>query len=226
MAAQTIFSAKSLSKTYHDDGTPVEVLRGIDMEVSAGESVGVSGPSGAGKSTLLHIMGFMDSDFGGDLFFDGRDVRSMSERQKSDVLKLRVGFLFQFHYLIPELSVYENVALPLRLLGEEDGARVSSTLESLGIGDKSRSYPHELSGGQKQRAALARALVKNPRILFCDEPTGNLDTASGESVKKLLADKQAELGFTLFLVTHNKSLCEIAHRRIEMLDGRLVRADS
>ncbi|MDI6756483.1 MAG: ABC transporter ATP-binding protein [Endomicrobiia bacterium] len=221
MTPQIIYRTKSLAKTYNDDGAPVDVLRGIDIEVAAGESVGVAGPSGAGKSTLVHILGFMDPEFSGDVFFDGKSVRSMSETEKSDILKKRVGFLFQFHYLIPELSVAENVALPLRILGLPDSGAVGSTMESLGIGDKFNAYPHELSGGQKQRVALARALVKKPRILFCDEPTGNLDTSSGEAVKRLLAEKQEEFGFTLFLVTHNESLFGITRKRFEMLDGRL-----
>lgn len=224
MSAQIIYQTKSLTKTYDDDGAPVDVLRGIDIEVAAGESVGVAGPSGAGKSTLVHILGFMDPEFSGDVFFDGKNVRSMSASEKSDILKKRVGFLFQFHYLIPELSVSENVRLPLRLLGtapDDSSCAVRSALESLGIGDKQKAYPHELSGGQKQRVALARALVKKPRILFCDEPTGNLDTSSGEAVKRLLAEKQEELGFTLFLVTHNESLFGITRKRFEMLDGRL-----
>lgn len=219
---EKLYEIKNLSKTYYDDGVPVTVLRGVELEISKGDSIGIMGPSGAGKSTLLHILGLMDSAYGGEIRYKGTSLSEISDREKSDILRRDIGFLFQFHYLISELSVFENVALPLRLLGTFDEKKIDETMRSLDIYNKKRSYPHELSGGEKQRVALARALVKEPEVLFCDEPTGNLDTPNGEVVKNLLRERHAEKNFTLFIVTHNPELCSIADKKIHMVDGRIV----
>lgn len=216
-----LYEIKNLSKTYYDDGVPVSVLKGVDMTIESGESVAIMGPSGAGKSTLLHIIGLIDSEYDGELLLFGSDVAKLSSSERSLLLREKVGFLFQFHYLISELTVFENVALPLRLLNRFNPQKVKDTLYSLGIQTKDNLYPHELSGGEKQRVALARALVKDPAILFCDEPTGNLDSENGRIVKELLSERQKKDKFTLVIVTHNAELASMTDRIINLIDGRV-----
>ena len=228
MTEKIIYSARGIKKTYLDeDGrTLIDVLCGVDLEIHGGEVVGIMGPSGSGKSTFLHILGFMDGNFGGDLFFDGKNSRAMSAGEKNFLLRNRIGFLFQHHHLLNELNLLENISLPLRVKGEISSGHYEESLqpliETLGLRGKERRYPHELSGGEKQKAALARAVVKNPEVVFCDEPTGNLDHSSAESVKKLLGDLHARLGFTLVIVTHNRGLLDgLADRFYEMSDGKI-----
>ncbi len=217
-----LFEINNLSKTYYDDGMPITVLRGITMDIARGEFIGIMGPSGAGKSTFLHILGLMDAVFDGNIKFEGLDITKLDDSEKSGILRKKIGFLFQFHYLINELNVFENVALPLRLIGDYRAGKIDALLDSLGVVEKKNFYPHELSGGERQRVSLARALIKEPEVLFCDEPTGNLDTANGDIVKNLLHQKFREKKFTMLLVTHNPELCEMADKTIHMLDGRIT----
>ncbi len=225
MGQKVKYSLHSVKKSYLDeDGKSfINVLRGVELEISEGEIVGIVGPSGSGKSTLLHILGFMDRDFIGDLYFDDKNFHTMSETERNHILRTRIGFLFQYHFLLNELNIWENITLPLRIGGlKTDHKEIMTLLESLGLAGKEKYYPYELSGGEKQKAALARALVKHPEVMFCDEPTGNLDSASSESIKGLLESLHNERQFTLVIVTHNYGLLKgLADKTYQMKDGKL-----
>ena len=215
---------ENIHKSYFSGPQQVDVLKGVNLEVLNGEVAVIMGPSGVGKSTLLHIVGMLDRSDKGRLWIRGRDV---SELDKVGMARLRnatIGFVFQFHHLLPEFSALENVLIPSLIRdsknADEDYAR--ELLERVGLKERVLHKPRELSGGERQRVAVARALINKPQIVLADEPTGNLDKQSGESLYHLLLELNRELGQTLLIVTHNEHMADNAHRLILMDDGHIA----
>ena len=205
----------------------VHALRHIDLAVDEGEYLAIMGPSGSGKSTLLHILGLLDRPDSGRYWLGGIDTLSLSEEQRADARRWLIGFVFQTFHLIPRLSAYENVELPMLLAGvrpAERRERVQRILRDLGLSDRARHRPDQLSGGQRQRVAIARATVMAPRLLLADEPTGNLDKAAGDEVMHTL-ERLNRGGLTLLVVTHDPDIGDRARRRIRMRDGAIVADD-
>ncbi|MFA5362623.1 MAG: ABC transporter ATP-binding protein [Candidatus Omnitrophota bacterium] len=219
--------ASGLRKTYQNGAAAVEVLRGIDLGVKKEEFLVIQGPSGAGKSTLLHILGGLDEPDGGTVFFEDTDIQSFKENERALFRNRKVGFVFQFYHLLPELSALENVLLPmvLRSWWERPKAesRARSLLERLGLGKRTGHMPNQLSGGEQQRAAIARALINGPRLLLCDEPTGNLDSVNGKNILSLLKQLNKEEKTTMVMVTHDKDITGVADRVVHLRDGVVVR---
>ena len=220
-----LIHAEGLEKTYRLGQVDVQALRGVDVEVGAGEYIAITGPSGSGKSTLMHILGCLDTPTSGTYRLDGEDVSTLSGKRLAHVRNRKVGFVFQTFNLMPRLSVEENVALPLKYRGgvarAERRARALTLLERLGLGHRIGHRPDELSGGERQRVAIARALVGAPAILMADEPTGNLDSTAGNEVMKTFAELHGS-GHTIVLVTHDPGVAARAGRVIQMSDGRVV----
>jgi lipoprotein-releasing system ATP-binding protein len=213
---------RQLRKAYDHGGQKLEVLRGIDLMVGAGEMVAVVGSSGAGKSTLLHVLGTLDQPTSGAVYYDGVEVTRMAPAALADFRNRTIGFVFQFHHLLPEFTAVENCAMPALIagLGRADAvARSRKLLERVGLGHRMTHRPGELSGGEQQRVALARALVMEPRVLLADEPTGNLDTHTGEEMHKLVVELNRDFGMTLVVVTHNPDFAARLPRRVRMVDG-------
>ena len=210
-------------KRYRRGGEDVVALGGVDLAVEPGELVALVGPSGSGKSTLLQIAGGLDLPDAGRVVVDGRDLAELSMAERARARRRQIGFVFQFFHLLPTLSVAENVELPLLLDRRRNrGARVRGLLERVGIDHRAGHLPAELSGGEMQRAAIARALVGEPELLLADEPTGNLDSATGADVLELLAGVVDEAGTTLVMVTHDEAAAARADRVLHLRDGRLV----
>lgn len=214
---------KGISKEFDTDEITTTALRGVDLIIRSGDYVSISGPSGCGKSTLLSILGLLDMPTSGEYFIDGTRVSEISLDQAARIRNQKIGFVFQSFNLIDELSVFENVALPLRYskdkVSEEDiHANVSAVLEKVGIGHRIKHYPNQLSGGQQQRVAIARALVSNPAILLVDEPTGNLDSKSGDKVFDIL-DLLNQEGVTICMVTHDPRYANRAKTHLQLFDG-------
>lgn len=213
-----------LVKIFRTDEIETTALNKVGLEVKKGEFVAVMGPSGCGKSTLLNIIGLLDNPTSGELWFDGIEVSGFKERQRTELRKSNIGFVFQSFNLIDELTVYENVELPLLYLkvsAKERKEKVDAVLERMKIGHRRKHFPQQLSGGQQQRVAIARAVVANPKLILADEPTGNLDSANGEEVMKLLTELNKE-GTTIVMVTHSPSDAEYAHRIVQLFDGHIV----
>jgi putative ABC transport system ATP-binding protein len=220
-----LIHARGLAKTYRLGQVDVAALRGVDVDVGAGEFVAITGPSGSGKSTLMHILGCLDTPTSGTYRLDGEDVSGLSGKRLAQVRNRKVGFVFQTFNLMPRLTVEENVALPLKYRGGvprgERRARALRILERLGLAPRVGHRPDELSGGERQRVAIARALVGEPAILMADEPTGNLDSQSGAEVLQTFAELHGA-GHTIVLVTHDPTVAARAERVIQMSDGRVV----
>ena len=220
-----LIQARALTKTYRLGQVDVAALRGVDVDVGAGEFIAITGPSGSGKSTLMHILGCLDTPTSGSYRLDGEDVSGLSGKRLAQVRNRKVGFVFQTFNLMPRLTVEENVALPLKYRGgvprSERRARALRLLERLGLAPRVGHRPDELSGGERQRVAIARALVGEPAILMADEPTGNLDSQSGAEVLRTFAELHAA-GHTIVLVTHDPTVAARAERVIQMSDGRVV----
>jgi len=222
----------SVSKTYlaprldrKGNGETVHALRSVSFEVARGELVVVMGPSGCGKSTLLHITGGLDTPSSGEVWVGERPIHRMNERNLSLFRRTDVGVVFQFFNLLPQLTTLENVCLPLRLLGifpTESRERASAMLEQVGLRDKADRLPAELSGGEQQRVAIVRALVHRPRIVLADEPTGNLDSTTSNTVLEVLRDLQREHQTAVLLVTHSAEVARVAHRIVNMRDGQIL----
>ncbi len=216
---------KQLTKVYRTTEVETTALRAIDLKVAVGEFVAVMGPSGCGKSTLLNIIGMIDAPTGGEYWFGDRNIAGWSESQLSDLRKNSVGFVFQSFNLVDELNVFENVEIALLyhrdVSTRERKARVHGALERMNIAHRARHRPQQLSGGQQQRAAIARAVVARPKLILADEPTGNLDSTTGEEVMQLLTELNTE-GTTILMVTHSHSHAEYAHRIVNLLDGAIV----
>jgi ABC-type lipoprotein export system ATPase subunit len=217
---------RRVSKTYQNGGQPVDVLREISLALEPGSVTALLGRSGCGKTTLLNLAGAMDFPSAGEVLIDGRATSSLSESELTALRRRRVGFVFQFFQLLPTLSVLENVELPLLLAGASrasDAAR--DRLGWVGLEDKAASMPYQLSGGQMQRVAIARALVHSPDLLLADEPTGNLDTASGDQVLTLLRESAVRFGATVLLATHSAEAAAIAGLRVHLRDGQIESID-
>lgn len=203
---------------------PARILSGIDLTVADGEFLALTGRSGSGKSTLLYLLSSLDRASQGAVEADGRDYARMSADELSEFRNRRVGFVFQFHYLVSELDALDNALLPARKAGLEAALRphAASLLERFGLGGKERRLPRELSGGEQQRLAIARSLVMKPKYLFADEPTGSLDTANGDLVMDLIRESNRTLGTTVVMVTHDPDFAALAGRRVALADGRLA----
>jgi putative ABC transport system ATP-binding protein len=217
--------SESLTQVYLSGGQELTVLRDVSFEIPAGEFLAIVGPSGSGKSTLLGLLAGLDRPRSGRVILDGQDLSALTEDGRARLRGEKVGFVFQSFHLIPTLTARENVQVPLELRGEEARVRADELLDRVGLAARAHHYPAQLSGGEQQRVALARAFSNRPRILFADEPTGNLDAATGQSVIELMDRLNRELGTTLVLVTHDTDLAGRARRMIRLMDGRVV-ADS
>jgi putative ABC transport system ATP-binding protein len=217
-----------VTRTYHLDGVDVEALRGVSLRIAVGEFVAIIGPSGSGKSTLMHLLGCLDRPTTGLLRFGGRDVADLSESELAQLRNEQIGFVFQAFHLLPRTSAVDNVAMPLVYRGvgrAERRRRATAALESVGLGHRLHHRPTQLSGGEQQRVAIARALVGQPRLLLADEPTGNLDTASGQEVMDLLTGLNADRDMAVVLVTHEPDVAARARRQVRVRDG-LIESDS
>jgi putative ABC transport system ATP-binding protein len=215
---------EQLVKVFRTDEVETTALNQVNFAVTAGEFVAIMGPSGCGKSTLLNIIGLLDNPSDGKYYFDGIEVSKFREKQRTSLRKGNIGFVFQSFNLIDELTVYENIELPLLYLKMSSGDRknlVTKVMERLNISHRRKHFPQQLSGGQQQRVAIARAVVANPKLILADEPTGNLDSANGAEVMKLLSELNNE-GTTIVMVTHSSHDSEFAHRIINLFDGRVV----
>jgi len=213
---------QSLTQTYLSGGRPLTVLNDITFALERGGFLAIVGPSGSGKTTLLGLLAGLDRPAAGRIELDGNDLGSLTEDQRARLRSEKVGFVFQSFQLIPTLTARENVQVPLELRGEPALARAQQLLERVGLGDRADHYPAQLSGGEQQRVALARAFSIKPQILFADEPTGNLDAATGATIITLMEELNRELGTTLVLVTHDHDLAARARRTIRLFDGRIV----
>lgn len=217
-----ILKGKQLAKSYGD----LKVLKGIDIEIKKGEIVSIVGASGAGKSTLLHILGTLDNADAGELFVKSENITSLNNNQIARFRNLNIGFVFQFHNLLPEFTAMENICIP-GFISKQDPKKVEAKaeqlLELLGISDRKNNKPSELSGGEQQRASVARALINDPEIVFADEPSGNLDSKNANDLHELFFKLRKELNQTFVIVTHNEHLAQMADRILEIKDGLIVK---
>ncbi len=219
-----MINTKNLIKVFRTDEVETTALNNVNLEINTGEFVAIMGPSGCGKSTLLNIIGLLDNPSEGELHFNGFQVENYTERQRTNLRKENIGFVFQSFNLIDELTVFENVELPLlymKVSGSERKRRVNEALERMNIAHRAKHFPQQLSGGQQQRVAIARAVISNPKLILADEPTGNLDSANGEEVMNLLTQLNEE-GTTIVMVTHSPSDADRSHRIIQLFDGHVV----
>jgi lipoprotein-releasing system ATP-binding protein len=219
-----LLEVRELRKSFQRDVSRVDVLNGINLTIQEGDTIALVGASGAGKSTLLHIMGTLDKPTSGNVFFRGKDVFRLTESSLATFRNRSIGFVFQFHHLLPEFTALENVMMPALISGvakEEARKSACSFLEDVGLGHRLQHKPGELSGGEQQRVAIARALVLSPAMLLADEPTGNLDTKTSEEVHELLAAIQRKTGLSLIIVTHNERLAARMGKTIRLVDGRI-----
>lgn len=218
-----ILRAHNVSKTYCTG--PTKCVRAVDkvsLEIKRTESICVVGPSGAGKSTLLQLLGGLDFPTTGHVMLDGIDIYKLSDKERAKIRNRRVGFVFQFYHLLPEFSALENVMLPAMIGGREAKEKARGILKSVGLGDRASHRPGELSGGESQRVAIARALINDPEVLLCDEPTGNLDSKTSESIYQLLFDIKSKSRAALVIVTHDESLSKRTDSTIRLKDGHII----
>lgn len=229
-----ILRASGVSKTFRMGESDIQILRGVDLSVRAGEFVAIEGRSGSGKSTLLHCLGALDEIDAGSIFFEDRDIAKLGGAEKSHLRNTRFGFVFQFYHLLPELNVLENALLSAmielswfgyRARKAELRQRGVEVLEQLGMGHRLKHRPAQLSGGERQRVALARALMHKPRVLFADEPTGNLDAETGRQIMSVLEKLHRENGQTIVMVTHDRTIARQADRALVLREGKLQAAD-
>lgn len=218
-----ILETKDLCKYYGSSDNLVKAVDHIDLQIRQREFVSIVGKSGSGKSTLLHMLGALDNPTSGKVFLDGEDISSFKEDALSKIRRCKIGFIFQSYNLIPSLNVWENIVLPLGLDGKPlDESFINDIIETLGLSEKVRNLPNTLSGGQQQRCAIARAIAAKPSIILADEPTGNLDTKTGDEVMALLKTSAKKYGQTLVVITHNEEIAQMADRTITLADGRIV----
>lgn len=213
---------KNLIKNYTlPKSAEVKVLKGVNLLINSGEKVALMGPSGAGKSTLIHILGLMDKPTSGEVLIDDTDITSFTQNKLAKMRNENIGFMFQFHYLLADFSVMENILMPVWNKRKEKKEYALNMLKTMGLTDRADHMPNELSGGEQQRVALARALINNPKILFADEPTGNLDRQTGKLIENLMFDMCSKLKTTLLVVTHSQELANLADRQINIVDGKI-----
>ncbi|MBI3785568.1 MAG: ABC transporter ATP-binding protein [Deltaproteobacteria bacterium] len=221
--SDVLIQAKRLSKHY-GDGKRIDVLVDLDVDIQTGEAVAIIGQSGVGKSTLLHILGTLDQPNSGTIVFGGTDIFALNEREQASFRNHEIGFIFQFHHLLPDFSALENVMMPALIQGKdrrEAEPMAQGLLERVGLADRLEHRPGQLSGGEQQRVAIARAIVLSPRAILADEPTGNLDPVTGAGVHQLLMELNRERRMTLVVVTHNTQLSQLAHRTLKLEGGKL-----
>jgi lipoprotein-releasing system ATP-binding protein len=226
-STETVLLARGIRKSYPSPTGPLEVLRGVDLELTRGMLLAITGASGSGKTTLLNILGALDHATGGSLVLSGTEVSGLGERERCQLRAERVGFVFQFHHLLPEFTVEENVMMPLLLAGRnatDARARARRMLEAAGLRERWLHRPAEISGGEAQRVAVARALATGPELVLADEPTGNLDTGTASELHELMSSLAREEHRTLVVVTHNDRLAASADRVLRLEAGRLVPA--
>jgi len=224
--ASMILSARNIHKEYQQGSSALHILKGVDVDVREGDVVAIVGPSGAGKSTLLHILGGLDKPNNGEVVLNEKSVYALNDNERSRMRNTEIGFVFQFYHLLPEFTALENVILPAIIL---NGVNRSGKLEErgmellgrVGLKDRAIHRPHELSGGEQQRVAIARALINKPKIVFCDEPTGNLDSNNGDAIIGLLLELNASEQQTLVIVTHDEKIAKCSHKIIRIKDGKL-----
>ena len=226
-----ILRCEKLRRTFQSGDTELHVLRGVDFELFEGEIAGISGSSGAGKSTLLHLLGLLDTPSGGEIYYRGRALTGLSEEEAAKIRNREFGFVFQSYHLLPEFTALENVLMPARIgagtlawmeKGKALGLEAEALLEGVGLRDRMHHVPTRLSGGERQRVALARAFMNKPSIVFCDEPTGNLDTKTSEEIFALIEDYNRVHNLTFLIVSHDKVVTEHTQRCLEMKDGVLL----
>jgi lipoprotein-releasing system ATP-binding protein len=218
-----LIEVQKIFKSYGNGTKRVEVLKGVDLTFDRGEKAAIVGASGVGKTTLLHVLGTLDRPTAGKVFFEGKDIYTLNEKDLAFFRNREIGFVFQFHHLLPEFNALENTMMPCLIQGmskEEAISRAEAILTLVGLNERFSHKPGELSGGEQQRVAVARALVLEPKVLLADEPTGNLDTKTGESVFDLLQEMNRIRGVTLVVVTHNLKLAEKLSRQIQLIDGK------
>jgi lipoprotein-releasing system ATP-binding protein len=222
---EVVLACQGLSKTFRDVGSQLEILHEIDLEVKAGELIAIIGNSGSGKSTLLHLLGGLDKPTQGRVLVNNRNLSELSEDEKCRTRNLCLGFIYQFHHLLPEFSALENVSMPLLIRGllpKEIIPKAEHLLESVGLKDRLHHRPNQLSGGERQRVAIARALVTDPLCILADEPTGDLDPRNAEQVFQIFLKLQTERKTSVIMVTHDLMLAQKAQRRMSLINGRLV----
>jgi lipoprotein-releasing system ATP-binding protein len=223
-----MLEAKNLHKSYHNGNKTIHVLKGVDLSIDSGEFVAVVGPSGAGKSTLLHILGGLDDPTKGEVIFEKENIYGLSDLALCKIRNERIGFVFQFYHLLPEFTVLENVSMPVLInagSGRKSPELKKDALELLGrvgLGERATHFPNQLSGGEQQRVAIVRALINEPALLLCDEPTGNLDSKTGEGIISLVKKINLERRMSVVLVTHNSELAKVADKSYHLKDGILV----
>ena len=221
---KNLLEARKIEKEYPSGEGMLKVLKGIDLKIRTGEILVITGPSGAGKSTLLHILGILDKPTAGQLIIDGQDTATLSEKQKADFRNKHIGFVFQFHYLLPEFTALENLLIP-RMIGTRDWKKdithARKLLEEVGLSQREEHRPSQLSGGEQQRVAMARALVNNPKLVFADEPTGNLDSRNSRALFDLILQLNQKYNQTFVIVTHDEVFAQQANRVIRLLDGQI-----
>lgn len=220
----TLLKLQNVSKVFNLDSLQLKVLDNISLAIKKGEFVAIMGPSGSGKSTLMYIMGLLDTPSSGEAYLEGKNILGLSEEELAKIRNQKIGFVFQLFNLLPRMSTLDNVVLPL-IYSQTDKTgrekRAFALLEKLGVSERKNHFPNQLSGGEQQRAAIARALVNNPSLIFADEPTGNLDSKSGQEVLKIFKNLNKE-GQTIVLVTHDKEIAKHAQRIIKIQDGRII----
>ena len=227
LSEEFLLEAIDINKSYRLFKNEIEVLKGISLKIFAAELVAITGPSGAGKSTLLHILGGLDYPSGGKVYFQKQDIYQLKDNQRAQIRNKYIGFVFQFYHLLPEFSAWENVMLPA-LIKNNNGNKIEyknkaiELLEQVGLSKRVNHKPNELSGGEQQRVAIARSLINEPKIIFCDEPTGNLDSTTGKEIVDLLLSFNRKNKQALVMVTHDESIAKLAHRVIQIKDGKMV----
>ena len=225
MIKMNLIETKNLVKVYNKGKeNELEVLHGINLKIKEGEFTTITGPSGSGKSTLLHILGCLDTPTSGKVFFEGKDISKLSSEQLAKIRREKIGFVFQQFNLIPALTCLENVEIALRIAGKsksQSRQRAAELLQMVGLGKRLNHSPSQLSGGEMQRVAIARALANKPKLILADEPTGNLDSKSGQEIIKIMKDLNVK-GYTFVIITHDKSIAKVAKRNINIKDGRII----